>query len=265
MCYHYSLTADKFEISTRYALEDEETIALMNEYDIVYHNDGFGHRAMPVITADEPNKIQLYDWGLIPHWFKPKEGAVDSKGNKLTALQQARAFSNQTLNAIGETVFDKPSFRNYAPKKRCLVPATGIYEWHHLDAKTRIPHYIYLKTKEIFSFGGIYSHWTDPETGEIIKTFSILTNPAMMPLMARIHNSKLRQPFILNRQIEGQWLDNQLKKEKVKDMIEPLTDLSFTAHTISKLITSRKESSNTPEVMVPYDYEGFAGVVEEAA
>ncbi|RYY72277.1 MAG: SOS response-associated peptidase [Chitinophagaceae bacterium] len=264
MCYHYSLTADKFEISTRYSLEDPETIALMNEYDIVYHNDGFGHRPMPVITADEPNKIQLYEWGLIPHWFKPKEGAVDAKGNKLTALQQARAFSNQTLNAIGETVFEKPSFRNYIGKKRCLVPANGIYEWHHLDAKTKIPHYIYLKSKEIFSFGGIYSHWTDPETGEIIKTFSILTNPAT-PLMARIHNSKLRQPFILERNSEGTWVDSELKKDDVRDMILPLSDEHFTAHTISKLITSRKESSNTPEVMVPYDYEGFAGVVDEKA
>lgn len=83
--------------------------------------------------------------------------------------------------------------------------------------------------------------------------------------MARIHNSKLRQPFILNRDAEGKWIDNELKKEDVKDMILPLEDSSFTAHTISKLITSRKGSSNTPEVMLPYDYEGFASLAEDAA
>ena len=263
MCYHYSLIANKIELESRYSLEDDETIELMSEYDVVYHNDGFAHRPMPIITADEPHKIQMYDWGLIPHWFKPKPDAVDSKGNKLTALQQARAFSNQTLNAIGETVFDKPSFRNYIGKKRCLVPATGIYEWHHLDAKTKIPHYIYLQSTKIFSFGGIYSHWVDPETGEVIRTYAVLTNPSM-PKMSRIHNSKLRQPFILPPDIEYEWTNQKLEKEQIKELIKPLEDEHFAAHTISKLITSRTESSNTPEVMTPYDYEGFAGVVEAA-
>ena len=262
MCYHYSLTSDKYEISSRYALEDEETIALMREYDVIYHNDGFAHRPMPVITADAPHKIQFYEWGLIPHWFKPKPGVTNAKGELLTALQQARAFSNQTLNAIGETVFDKPSFRNSIGKKRCLIPANGIFEWHHLDKKTKIPHYIYLKSKEIFSFGGIYNSWTDPETGESVNTYSILTNPAT-PLMSHIHNSKLRQPFILERESESQWLEQSLKPEGIKELIKPLSDEHLTAHTISKLITSRTESSNTPDVMQPYDYEGFD--VTEAA
>jgi putative SOS response-associated peptidase YedK len=264
MCYHYSLDADKVELETRYSLEDDETIALMAEYDVVYHNDGFGHKPMPVITADEPNKIQMFDWGLIPHWFKHDPDKKDTKGNPISALKQARAFSIQTLNAIGETVFEKPSFRNYIGKKRCLVPATGIYEWHHLDSKTKIPHYIYLKSKEIFSFGGIYSNWTDPETGEIVKTYAILTNPAN-PLMERIHNSKKRMPFILPPETEGGWLEQKLAKDEIKELIKPLSDELMYAHTISKLITSRTESSNTPEVMQPYDYEGFVSIIDDAA
>jgi len=260
MCYHYALWADKPTLEERYTNE------LIAEYDAIYHNDGFSHRAMPVITADEPGKIQLYEWGLIPHWFKPEPGKTDAKGNRLTALQQARAFSNQTLNAIGETVFDKPSFRNYIGKKRCLIPANGLFEWHHLDAKTKVPHYIYLKSKEIFSFGGIYSHWVDPDTGEVVKTYSILTNPAgEQELMGRIHNSKLRQPFILRRDVEGGWLDQDLVKDDVREMILPMENKHFTAHTISKLITSRRESSNTPEVMQPYDYEGFVSLINDTA
>ena len=260
MCYHYALWADKPTLEERYTNE------LIAEYDAIYHNDGFSHRAMPVITADQPGKIQLYEWGLIPHWFEPEPGKRDAKGRIMTALQQARAFGNQTLNAVGETVFDKRSFRSYVGKKRCLVPATGFYEWHELDKKTKIPHYIYLKSKEIFSFGGIYSHWVDPETGEVIKTYSILTNPAVpTDLIGKIHNGKLRQPFILKQDIEGSWLDQGLIKDDVRDMIIPMENTPFTAHTISKLITSRKESSNTPEVMVPHDYEGFVSLVDHAA
>jgi putative SOS response-associated peptidase YedK len=258
MCYHYSLVADKPTLEERYTNE------LIAEYDAIYHNDGFAHNAMPVITADEPDKIQLFEWGLIPHWFKPNPAALDTKGNPISAIKQARTFSIQTLNAIGETVFDKPSFRNYIGKKRCLIPADGIFEWHHLDSKTKIPHYIYLKSKEIFSFGGIYSNWTDPETGEIVKTYAVLTNPANS-MMERIHNSKKRMPFILPRNIEANWLDQKLQKEEIKQLINSLEEKEMTAHTISKLITSRFESSNTPEVMIPYDYEGFAGVVEPAA
>lgn len=253
MCYHYSLTANKGELEDRYRVELEA------EYQAIYHNDGFAHNAMPVITADEPDKIQLFDWGLIPHWFKPNPDAVNSKGELIPALQQARTFSIQTLNAVGETVFEKPSFRNYIGKKRCLVPADGIFEWHHLDSKTKIPHYIYLKSKEIFSFGGIYSNWIDPETGEVIKTYAVLTNPAN-PMMSRIHNSKKRMPYILQREVESKWIDQNQDKEAVKQMILPLEDEHMTAHTISKLITSRYESSNTPEVMLPCDYEGFAGL-----
>jgi putative SOS response-associated peptidase YedK len=260
MCYHYALWADKPTLEERYTNE------LIAEYDAIYHNDGFSHRAMPVITADEPTKIQLYNWGLIPHWFKPEIGKLDTKGSPISALKQAWAFSNQTLNAVGETVFDKPSFRNYVGKKRCLIPANGIYEWHHLDAKTKIPHYIYLKSKQIFSFGGIYSHWVDPETGEVIKTYAILTNPAQpTDLMGKIHNSKLRQPFILKRDVEGSWLDQDLVKDDVRDMILPMENTHFTAHTISKLITSRTESSNVPEVMDPCKYEGFVSLTDEAA
>ncbi len=260
MCYHYALWADKPTLEERYTNE------LIAEYDAIYHNDGFSHRAMPVITADDPTKIQLYDWGLIPHYFKPEPGKKDAKGRVMTALQQARAFSTKTLNAVGERVFETNSYRSYIGKKRCLVPATGIFEWHTLEDDTKIPHYIYLKSKEIFSFGGIYSHWNDPETGEVIKTYSILTNPAQPNrLLGKIHNKALRQPFVLERNVEGAWLDQDLKKEQLKELIIPMENSHFTAHTISKLITSRKENSNVPEVLESCPYEGFVTLVDDAA
>lgn len=238
MCYHYSLTAPDGEIEHRF------TAKFKPEYvrDKVWHNDGFTHRPMPVITADEPDFINMYSWGLIPHWVK--------------SLADAKKLSNQTLNAKGETVFDLPSFRSYIGKKRCLVLADGFFEWMHIG-KDKIPHYIYLKDRMPFAFAGIYSHWKDPDTGEVLKTYSILTTGATGK-MKKIHNSKERMPVILRPESERVWLKQDLMKDEINNLIMPLDDELIQAHTISKLITSRTESSNQERVIEICEYPELA-------
>ena len=80
------------------------------------------------------------------------------------------------LNARAETVFELPSFRSPVLSKRCLIPATGYFEFHHRD-KNAIPYYIFLKDEAIFSFGGLYEQWRNPVTNETERTFAILTVP----------------------------------------------------------------------------------------
>jgi len=234
MCYHYAVTAEKEVLEERFQSYFND----VGDYLPVYHNDGFTHRAMPVITADAPGEIQLYNWGLIPHWVKDRAGA--------------KQLSNQTLNSVSETVYEKASFKSYIPKKRCLVLADGFFEWMHVGKQT-FPHFIYLKNREPFAFAGIYSHWTDKDTGEIIKTYSILTTPANT-LMEKIHNTKKRMPVILRRDTERQWLDQSLIKDEIVNLMQPYDDEFMEAHTISKLITSRTESSNQERVIEVCEY-----------
>ena len=85
------------------------------------------------------------------------------------SLDDAKKIRTQTLNARSETVFEKPSFRASITKKRCLIPASGFYDWRDYNSK-KYPYYIYLKDRELFSFAGIYESWTDRETGELINT-----------------------------------------------------------------------------------------------
>jgi putative SOS response-associated peptidase YedK len=223
MCYHYSVSKNTEELEQRFTAKFKPEYI----YNKVWHNNGYNHTQMPIIT-DEPNEINMYNWGLIPHWVKTE---ADEK-----------KLSNQTLNAKGETVFDLPSFKMYIGKKRCLVLADGFYEWMHVG-KEKYPHYIYMKDKQPFAFAGIYSHWKHPETNEVLKTYSILTTEAN-PLMKRIHNSKERMPVILRPDMERQWLKPYLIKGEIQNLILPLEDEMLSAHTISKLITSRTESSN---------------------
>jgi putative SOS response-associated peptidase YedK len=112
-----------------------------------------------------------------------------------------------TLNARVETVDDKPSFRDVV-SQRCLVIANGFYEWQWLDSKgkNKVKYEIGIDNEELFAFAGLYSHWTDTQTGEIKNTYTILTTEAN-PLMAEIHNHKKRMPIILHPEDEHRWLE----------------------------------------------------------
>ena len=149
-------------------------------------------------------------------------------------------------------MFDKPSFRNAIWQRRCLVPADGFYEWREVDGK-KYPYYIYLKSKEVFSFAGIWEEWIDHSTGEVWRTFSILTTEANA-LMAQIHNTKKRMPVILSREGETEWLRTGLSREEIIALTKPLDDTLMSAHPISRLITSRSSNRNVAVIQEVYNY-----------
>jgi putative SOS response-associated peptidase YedK len=232
MCYHYSLTKKQEEIMRMIQAEWELP------YEPIYHASGFNFPEMPVITLDQPNQVQAYHWGLIPHWVK--------------SLEEADKIRTQTLNAKAETIFEKPSFRTYIQHNRCLVLADGFYEWMEFQKK-KYPHYVHLKNNELFAFAGLYSHWTDKETGELFRTFAIITTEAN-PFMARIHNVKKRMPVLFTKDQWNTWLDSSLTKEQIAQLLLPCDDAGMETHTISKLITTRGADTNVPEILKPVEY-----------
>jgi len=202
-------------------------------FEPIYHISGFAFAPMPVVTQQEPHKVQAYQWGLIPHWVK--------------TAAEAQKLKAQTLNAKAETIFEKPAFRTYVMHNRCLVLSDGFFEWMDYKKK-KYPHYVHLKNNELFAFAGLYAHWTDKETGELFRTFTIITTDAN-PLMAKIHNTKKRMPVILQQDQWSTWLNPALNKEQIADMLLPCADTDMEAHTISKLITTRDADTNVPEVI----------------
>lgn len=195
MCFHYAYIADKYKTIERYELEEAD------DFEPVFHANAFSNLKMPVITNEEPKSLNFYNWGLIPFWIKTKKD-VDG-------------IRNKTGNARSETIFEKPSFKFSIKKKRCLIPASGFYEWRH-EEKEKIPHYVYLKNQDIFSFGGIWEKWTDKETGEIINSFSIITTKSNK-LMSYVHNNRERMPLILKQEDENIWLSD-LEKDEIKHL-----------------------------------------------
>jgi len=204
MCFYSKLSKKAVELENRFKAKMDQA-NLFVPSDVI---NAFSFPATPVITDEDPLKIQLYHWGLIPHWAK------DSSIRK------------HTLNARIETLNEKPAFKA-ASQHRCLVIADGFYEWQWLDAAGNKKQKFLLGIPDggLFAFAGIYSQWTDTDSGELLSTYSIVTTEAH-GLMAEIHNSKKRMPVILDPALENDWLQGaplalfeqpslQLKAEQV--------------------------------------------------
>lgn len=245
VCFFYALSRDAQSLKNRYQLKFDFEFEFQQNTGArpYYYVSGFDFPRMPVLTADQPETLQYFRWGLIPSWVKTS--------------RQALEIRSYTLNARSDTVFDKPAFRNAIRQRRCLIPADGFYEWRLFQGR-KYPYYIYFHDKTIFSFAGIWEEWVDPVTGECVKTYSILTTEANQ-LMAQIHNTKKRMPVILPREAEKTWLRPDLRREEILELTKPLDSGLLAAHTVSKLITSRTVDRNVPTVQDYYEYPELAG------
>lgn len=264
MCYKYATpTLDDL---LAYLADQPEYSA--EDYKRYFVADGFTFPQMPVTTAQEPNKIQDMQWGLLPHWvslkrerekfleaetkkFEKKGKPFDASLVKMPEDEKLlKAFQTNTLNARAEEVFIKPSWKMYIMKQRCIIYASGFFESRHFnDGKVKIPYFIYPQQYKLLQFGGIWNAWINTETGEIRNTFTIITVPANT-LMSKIHNSKLRMPLILSREQTKQWL-SPIAKEDVIEMMTPCGDTILNAHTIDALINKQVpiEEKNRPEIL----------------
>jgi len=202
------------------------------EHTLFYHANGYNHPKLAVIAREGELAFHHFRWGLIPHFMK--------------SLDEAVKLSNLTLNAKSETIFEKPAFRSSIMKQRCIIPVNGFFEWKHVG-KDKQPFFIHPRAHKHFLLAGIYSHWTDPARQELITTFSIITTEAN-ELMADIHNTKKRMPLILDPARINDWVDNELPKSSVIDMMHGCDDTNMAAYPISKIISSKTINSDIPEI-----------------
>ena len=138
-----------------------------------------------VVPNDGTNKADFFVWGLIPSWAKDP------------------AIGNNLVNARAETLAEKPAFRSAYKYHRCLILADGFFEWQaQPGSKSKVPHFIRLKSEKPFAFAGLWEHWQSPDGSEIKSATIITTEPN--ELMATIHN---RMPVILPKEAYEQWLD----------------------------------------------------------
>jgi len=173
---------------------------------------------MPVIIHQEKNELVMMKWGLVPHWT------------------QDITLAQRPINARAETLSEKPSFKELLQNRRCLVPASGFFEWKKEGKKT-IPFYIHLPNTPLFAFAGLYDQWAGSD-GNLIRTYTIVTT-APNELVAKVHN---RMPSILLPEHEDRWLSKTpLNAEALNEILAPFPAENMSMYPISSLV-------NTPDV-----------------
>lgn len=206
MCGRYTIAVPRSELMTTFELFESD------EFEPRYN---MAPRQMAPVIRQRPTGERvayLLRWGLVPSWAKD-----DSIGNKL-------------INARAETVAEKASFRSAYKARRCLIPASGFYEWK-TEKGAKQPYLIYPATQKLFGFAGLWERWTTP-AGDPLETFTIITtaaNAAMKPL----HD---RMPVILQPHEYELWLTKDTDPALIHELLQP-SDSSFLAmHPVSKAV-----------------------------
>lgn len=186
MCYRYTLATPREDLITLFGIEPP---LLEPRYNIALT------QAVPAVRLVEGTRNWgMFRFGLIPRWSRDPKPA---------------GFGN----ARGETVAEKPAFRDAFQKRRCLVAADGFYEWETVG-KQKLPWRITLANGGPFAFAGIWETWTNPE-GRAIDSLAILTAGAIEPI-AHFHD---RSPVILDREHHDRYLT--APADSLTDLIAP--------------------------------------------
>lgn len=225
MCGRYTLAAQLDLITDRFLLKRVD-VKQAFRYNIA------PTQLAPVIRqTDSGRTLSMMRWGLVPFWAKD-----ESIGNKL-------------INARGETLAEKPSFKRSLERKRCIVPADGFYEWKKSkDGKSKRPMRIVVGQGDLFGFAGLWDRWKSPD-GQVIESFTIITtepNKTVSP----IHD---RMPVILTRESEDHWIDPEIiKPELLTPLLMPYQG-EMRGYEVSTAVNS--PSNDFPSLIEPVSPE----------
>ncbi len=227
MCGRYSITSTLGDLWARFPIRNED-LAYQARFNIAPTDP-----VLAVINEgdrgsglQEPH-AEMLRWGLVPH---------DAEGTRGAA---------RLINARSETAAGNHAFRSPIQRRRCIIVADGFYEWKK-DGKARYPFRFVVDDGSPFGFAGVWDQWCSPETGDALRTCSILTTEANA-LVRRIHD---RMPVILRPEDEPRWIDATITDPAVvTDLFAPYPADRMQAFAISTVVNSVR--NDVPECIQP--------------
>jgi len=210
MCGRFTLTVDAHQIREAFpwiTINEE----IQPRYNIA------PSQPVAVVPNDGKNQLNYFLWGLIPFWAKDP------------------TIGNRMINARGETLDQKPSFKHAYRRRRCLVLADGFYEWKiETGGKSKIPIYIKMKNNRPFALAGLWDSWNAPDGSNILSCTIITTEPNI--LLKDIHN---RMPVILPDDKIQTWLrTDEVESEYLKPLLMPYPPEDMIAYPVSKFVNN---------------------------
>jgi putative SOS response-associated peptidase YedK len=229
MCGRYELHSHPAAIALAFGLAHPPDVH--PRYNITPMTD------VPVVRVNAEGRRELVRmrWGLVPRWAKDP------------------AIGSSLVNARGETLADKPSFRTSYRRHRCLLPANGFYEWMVVDPGAQHPRkqpvHVGLKDDQPFGFGGLYERWLSP-TGDVLDTCTIVTTDANR-LLRPVHD---RMPLIIAPADYDRWLDPA--NADVADLVAPYGGDDLAWHPVSSRVNNvRHDDASLIEPVPPLGAE----------
>ena len=180
MCFRVNLDSASIDKITKYLGTEMAQLVEKLRWG---EQQAFAHPLLPVLTDSGG---RLMRWGLVPTWAKDEA--------------QAKDLRQKTLNARCETIFTLPSFRDAAPRRRCIILTSGFFEFRHEANGCKTRYLVHRRDGEALLLGGLWSSWQDQDG------CSIVTMPANS-LMSWVHNSKQRMPVVIAPDQLELWLD----------------------------------------------------------
>ena len=214
MCGRYALSAMISDIAEEFSTNSAPGIILPADWNIKPTND---------VYIIKNQAIEIASWGMIAHWSKSDDEAAKSQSS--------------AINARSESVHEKPTFKSAFRSNRCLLPATGYYEWASElgKYKTKQPIYISRDDDKLLAFTGIFQSWTSP-SGRVIQSVAIITRQAVGQL-ALVHS---RMPVFLPRDRWADWMNPKINDvERIRSLMDvPTPDANLRFHPVSSAVNS---------------------------
>lgn len=221
MCGRFALAATGEEVAEHYHLS--EIPFIVPRYNIAPTQPVAAVR----LSAAGKRELTHFQWGLIPSWAKDP-----SMGSRM-------------INARAETAAEKPAFRAAFKRRRCLLPATGFYEWRKMNGHKQ-PMYIHEGDGGLMSLAGLWEIWQSADGG-LLETCTILTTTPN-ELMAPIHD---RMPVILEPQDYDMWLSLDTPADQLNHLLRPFDPAQLLAYPVSTAVN--KPQNDTPDIIDPVE------------
>lgn len=203
MCGRFALKAPAAELATLFDVSG--ITAGPPRYNIAP-----GKAILAVRQMDGSREMAALRWGLIPSW------ASDP------------AMGDRLANARAETAADRPAFRQALRSRRCLIPASGFYEWQR---PRKVPFYIRPRDDRPLALAGLWECWRDPD-GQPLETCTILTTEANS-LLQPIHE---RMPVIVTPADFTTWLEPRTPLDRLRQLLRPWPEDRLIYHPVSRLV-----------------------------
>ncbi|TDJ45556.1 MAG: SOS response-associated peptidase [Gammaproteobacteria bacterium] len=171
-----------------------------------------------LLRLDESGELRVdnYRWGLVPFWAKDP------------------AIGNRMINARAETVAEKPSYRQSFSRRRCLVLASGFYEWHK-DEAGKTPFFISRQDDQPFGMAGLWDEWTKgAREGDPLRTCTVITTPAN-EFMQRMHH---RMPVLMSGTSALSWLVPEALTDELLHMLLGPQEVELQAWLVGKSVNN---------------------------